>query len=88
VAAIEQRLPLGIPSTNQPATAEVSPDGAHPRRAPYSLEWRTSILTEVIYMINRNIATPQSWRMGTREAAMTVRLPAMTIAAVSQHNDL
>jgi len=24
-------------------------------------------LTEVIYMINRNIATPQSWRWGMRE---------------------
>jgi hypothetical protein len=39
-------------------------------------------------MINRNIATPQSWRIGKLETAMDEGLPGMTIAVVSQHNDL
>jgi hypothetical protein len=49
-------------------------------------------LTEVIYMINRNIATPQSWRTQGSWSAAQATMDGMsfqaTIAAVSQHNDL
>jgi hypothetical protein len=55
-AVIEQRLPPGAPSTNQPATAEASLERRIRKGAHKASGGPTSILTEVIYMINRNIA--------------------------------
>src|ERR1700677_481717 len=85
---IEQRLPLDAPSTNQPAIVEVSLDKGTPRRV-HSLKRRTSILTEVIYMINHNIATPRNWRIGgSSKPRHAVSLSGRTIAVVNQRIDL